>query len=101
MTINFQFDSIHDRFHIDVVTDDPIYLRPNNYGYKALIEERTYNIWSYSIIETILNMLETNGRMKDYYDIYLIYTYGLQYLNKSDIRKAVDILKNSKILQNK
>lgn len=38
-------------------------------------------LWAYNIetvlaekVETILSRVELNGRMRDYYDIYLIYT---------------------------
>lgn len=123
ITIKFYFDTIRDSFHIDVATGDPIYPCPYIYEYKSLVGEEVYHICSCSMetvlsekIETILSRLETNGRMKDYYDIYLIYTFYFEKMNKDYFRKAVektfyrrkfnedlveclDIIKNSVILQ--
>ena len=84
-----------------------------------------YKVWSYNLetvlaekIETILSKLENSSRMKDYYDIYLIYKFKLNKINKTKFRKAVEktfkkrefdadlnanlsIIKDSKVLQDK
>ena len=67
-------------FHVDIATGDPIYPGPNDYKYESLIDDEVYKVWSYNLetvlaekIETILSKLENSSRMKDYYDIYLIY----------------------------
>lgn len=82
ITINFMLENIKDKFHIDLATGDPIYPRPDNYRYESLIGDEVYKVWSYNLetvlaekIETILSKLETSSRMKDYYDIYLIYKF--------------------------
>lgn len=123
ITLRFCLDGYSDSFHIDVATGDPIYPGPNNYGYKSLITNEEYKVWVYSIesvlaekIETIFSKLESLSRMKDYYDIYLIYNYEFKFLNLDNFRKAVektfkkrnfnsdlsdcfDIVKNSEILR--
>ena len=74
-------------------------------------------MWVYNLetvlaekIEAILSKLETSGRMKDYYDIYLIYKFKFNKINKIKFRKAVektfkkrefndDIIKNLNIIK--
>ena len=123
ITLRFRLEEYNDCFHIDVATGDPIYPGPKDYKYKSLIGNEQYKIWAYSIetvlaekIETVFSKLETSSRMKDYYDIYLIYNYKFKELNKTDFKKAVkktfdkreftddlskclDIVKNSERLQ--
>ncbi len=41
-------------------------------------------------IETILNRLELNGRTRDFYDIYLIYTKEWKNINIDHFRKAIE-----------
>ena len=125
ITINFMLENIKDKFHIDLATGDPIYPRPDNYRYESLIGEEIYKVWSYNIetvlaekIETIFSKLETSSRMKDYYDIYLIYKFKFDKINKEKFRGAVEktfkkrkfdadlitnlnIVKESKVLKDK
>lgn len=96
VTIDFQLENVKDKFHIDMVTGDPIYPRPDSYNYKSLIEKKTYQVWTYTTetvlaekLETILNKLDTSSRMKDYYDIYLIYKFKFAELNKENFMMAV------------
>ena len=96
VTIDFQLENVKDKFHIDMATGDPIYPRPDSYNYKSLIEKKTYQVWTYTAetvlaekLETILNKLDTSSRMKDYYDIYLIYKFKFAELNKENFMMAV------------
>ena len=123
ITIDFNLENIHDSFHIDVATGEPIYPRPKDYGYKSIISGRTYKVWAYSIetvlaekIDTICSKLGTSSRAKDYYDIYLINKVYFDKINKetfrkaaaktfknrnfnSDLVKCLDILKNNSTLK--
>ena len=97
VTINFMLENIKDKFHIDLATGDPIYPRPDNYKYESLIGDEIYKVWSYNLetilaekIETILSKLETSSRMKDYYDIYLIYKFKFDTINKEKFRGSVE-----------
>lgn len=125
ITINFMLENIKDKFHIDLTTGDPIYPRPDNYRYESLIGDEIYKVWSYNLetvlaekIETILSKLETSSRMKDYYDIYLIYKFKFDKIDKEKFRGAVEktfkkrefdadlitnlnIVKESKVLKDK
>lgn len=125
ITINFTLENIKDKFHIDLATGDPIYPRPDNYRYESLIGDEVYKVWSYNLetvlaekIETILSKLETSSRMKDYYDIYLIYKFKFDKIDKEKFKGAVEktfkkrefdadlitnlnIVKESKVLKDK
>lgn len=41
-------------------------------------------------LETILRRAEANSRIRDYYDLYLIYTKGWDYVKINDLCKAID-----------
>ena len=117
ITIKFMLDNMRDKFHIDLATGDPIVPGPINYKYESLIGNETYKIWSYSLetvlsekIETILSKLETSSRMKDYYDVYLIYKFKFNKINKDSFKKAIkktfekrnfseDIIENIEIIR--
>ncbi len=97
ITINFMLDNIKDKFHIDLVTGDEIYRGPDSYKYESLIGNEVYKVWSYNLetvlaekIEIILSRLETSSRMKDYYDIYLIYTFKFDKIDKNKFIGAVE-----------
>ena len=123
ITIVFNLETIKDQFHIDVATGDPIYPRPISFNYESLIDNEVYKVWSYNLetvlaekIETILSKSETSSRMKDYYDIYLIYKFSKIDITKfrkavektfekrkfkSDLVNNLNIVKNSQILREK
>ncbi len=121
--LNIKFDTIKESFQIDVATGDPITPKPIVYKYHPILGDNYINIWSYNIetviaekLETILKRAEANSRIRDYYDLYLIYTKGWNDINFEDLRRAINktfkkrnyngninetiaILKNSKILK--
>lgn len=124
-TLNVKVDSIRENFQIDIATGDPITPKPIVYKYRPILGESFVNVWSYNIetviaekLETILRRAEANSRIRDYYDLYLIYTKGWNHVKIGDLRKAVDktfekrnytgdieeaitILKNSEIIKNR
>lgn len=124
-TLNVKVDSIRENFQIDIATGDPITPKPIVYKYRPILGESFVNVWSYNIetviaekLETILRRAEANSRIRDYYDLYLIYTNGWNHVKIDDLRKAIDktfekrnytgdieeaitILKNSEIIKNR
>lgn len=121
--IQIEIDNIKEKFHIDIATGDPITPKEINYKYKPILCDRYVRLWAYNIetvlaekIETILSRIELNGRMRDFYDIYLIYTkdwsnINLDYFKKAtektfskreyigDLSLTLDIIKNSEVLK--
>ena len=123
--LNVKVDTIRENFQIDIATGDPITPKPIVYKYCPILGDSYVDVWSYNIetviaekLETILRRAEANSRIRDYYDLYLIYTKGWNHVKIGDLRKAVDktfekrnytgdieeaitILKNSEIIKNR
>ena len=123
--LNVKVDTIRENFQIDIATGDPITPKPIVYKYHPILGDSFVNVWSYNIetviaekLETILRRAEANSRIRDYYDLYLIYTKGWNDVKINDLRKAVDktfekrnytgnieevvaILKDSEIIKNR
>lgn len=94
--LSVKIETIKEKFHLDVATGDPITPRAITYKYKPVLGEKTIKILAYNIetvlaekLETIFSRLELNGRMRDFYDIYLIYTKEKNNINRENLRKAV------------
>ena len=86
-----------DTIHLDIATGDPITPREIEYTYKPLLSEEPITVLSYNLetvlaekLETILRLSDGNTRMKDFYDIYLIYQEGYKNLDMKKLKKAVD-----------
>lgn len=95
--LNVKVDTIRENFQIDIATGDPITPKPIIYKYRPILGDSYVNVWSYNIetviaekLETILRRAEANSRIRDYYDLYLIYTKAWKEVEVEDLRKAVD-----------
>ena len=123
--LNVKVDTIRENFQIDIATGDPITPKPIVYKYCPILGDSYVDVWSYNIetviaekLETILRRAEANSRIRDYYDLYLIYTKGWNDIKIDDLRKAiyktfekrnyhgnieetVAILKDSEIIKNR
>lgn len=95
--LNVKVDTIREDFQIDIATGDPITPKPIVYKYRPILGDSYVNVWLYNIetviaekLETILRRAEANSRMRDYYDLYLIYTKGWNDVKIDDLRKAID-----------
>ncbi len=123
VSLNVKVDSIRENFQIDIATGDPITPKPVMYKCCPILGDSYVNVWSYNIetviaekLETILRRAEANSRIRDYYDLYLIYTKGWKDVKVDDLCKAINktfekrnyvgniedtitVLKNSKIIK--
>lgn len=123
--LNVKVDTIRENFQIDIATGDPITPKPIVYKYCPILGDSYVDVWLYNIetviaekLETILRRAEANSRIRDYYDLYLIYTKGWNDIKIDDLRKAiyktfekrnyhgnieetVAILKDSEIIKNR
>ncbi|MBQ4263223.1 MAG: nucleotidyl transferase AbiEii/AbiGii toxin family protein [Bacilli bacterium] len=95
--LKVKVDTIKEVFQIDVVTGDPITPCPDEYKYFPILGDNYIKIWSYNIetiiaekLETILRRAEANGRTRDYYDLYLIYTKGWDKVNINNLCKSIE-----------
>lgn len=97
ITLMVEIENMKEIFHIDIATGDPITPSAISYQYQPILGDKKLNLWAYNIetvlaekLETILSRAEINGRMRDYYDIYLIYTKSWDMINKNNFRKAIN-----------
>ncbi len=96
VVLNVKVGTIRENFQIDIATGDPITPSPIIYKYRSILGDNYVNVWAYNIetviaekLETILRRAEANSRIRDYYDLYLIYTKGWKKVNIRNLRKAV------------
>ena len=123
--IQVEIENVKEKFHIDIATGDPITPKEIKYKYIPLLEDSYIDLYAYNIetvlaekIETILSRVELNGRMRDFYDVYLIYTKDWENVNKKHFNKALlktfakrdyygnpfvalDVLRNSELIRAK
>ncbi|HOO67924.1 MAG TPA: nucleotidyl transferase AbiEii/AbiGii toxin family protein [Bacilli bacterium] len=95
-TINVKIENIRELFQIDIATGDPITPKAITYKYLPTLGDKYINLWAYNIetvlaekLETILTRATGSSRIRDYYDIYLIYKMGWDNVNKDHFKKAV------------
>ena len=95
--IQVELENVKEKFHIDIATGDPITPKEIRYKYIPLLGDNYIDLYAYNIesvlaekIETILSRSELNGRMRDFYDVYLIYTKDWKNINIDNFRKAID-----------
>ena len=89
-------ENIRDNFCIDVATGDEVVPHKLEYSYTPLLEEKEISIYAYNLetvlaekLETLFELSTVNGRMKDYYDIYLIYQINKNKINIDILKRAV------------
>lgn len=77
--INAYFENSRQPIKVDVSTGDIITPAAVRYEYPLMFEDRTISVLSYNIetllaekLQTIMVRAETNTRMRDFYDVYII-----------------------------
>ena len=97
VTIQVEYETMKQSFHIDIATGDPITPKEIRYKYLPLLGDYYVDLYAYNMetvlaekIETMLNRLELNGRTRDFYDIYLIYKKEWRSIHIDHFRKAID-----------
>lgn len=125
ISIQVELENVKEKFHIDVATGDLITPKEIIYKYKPILSDNYIKLWAYNMetvlaekLETIFSRAELNSRMRDYYDIYLIYmrnweNINLEHFNNAitntfsnreysgNLYQTVSIIKNSKILKDR
>ena len=94
--IQVELENVKEKFHVDIATGDPITPKEIRYKYIPLLGDNYIDLYAYNIetvlaekIETILSRVELNGRMRDFYDVYLIYTKDWENVNKEHFNNAL------------
>lgn len=89
-------DSMHTPLKIDYSTGDIITPHEVTYDYPLMFEERTISILAYNLetllaekIHTLLARGTLNTRMRDFYDIFVIYYYRGDQINTDIVIEAI------------
>lgn len=84
VSMETMFDGVRTPFKIDISTGDAITPREVRYRFHLMFEERTIELLAYSLetvlaekLETVISRATTNTRMRDFYDLHILYQiYG-------------------------
>lgn len=89
-------DNIRHRINVDIATGDPITPSAINYVYETLFSKETISVLSYNIetilaekFQTIIDRSTFNSRMKDFYDLYTLFTLYEEKICIDDFKAAV------------
>jgi predicted nucleotidyltransferase component of viral defense system len=96
VTINGKFDTIYQKFKIDISTGDIITPKEIEYNFKLLFEDRQIGILAYNLetvlsekFEGIISKGIANTRARDYYDIFILEKFQKQNINENILRDAI------------
>ena len=81
---------------LDITTGDVITPKEINYDFKLLLEDRNINILAYNLetvlaekLEAILSRSTENTRMRDFYDVHILYKMNSENLNIASLKEAI------------
>jgi predicted nucleotidyltransferase component of viral defense system len=91
-------ENIRQPFSIDIATGDPITPGAVKYQYASVFDKNAHTeIFAYNVETIIAEKLETisskkleNGRSKDFYDLFLIFSLDKKEINREKLTAAVD-----------
>lgn len=91
------FENLKQAIKIDISTGDVITPSAVSYSYKLMFEERSISIFTYNIetllaekLETIMSRGVANTRMRDFYDVYEIFTQQADEINMEHLSLAFE-----------
>ena len=94
-TLNVIMDGLIMPIKIDISTRDVITPRAIEYQYNFLLEDRTATLLSYNLetilaekLQAILNRESLNTRMRDFYDIYVLFSMYENTINVDVLKEA-------------
>lgn len=97
LSFKVYFDKIIDSLKMDITTGDIIIPKEISYGYKLLLEDKTIELYSYSLetiiaekLESILSKNILGTRMRDYYDLYMLKNLFKDRINKKLQKQALE-----------
>lgn len=99
--IRFKLDAMLDTMKtplkIDISTDDVITPKEVDYEYKLMFEERSIPILAYNLetvlaekMETVISRGSLNTRMRDYYDLMILFIIKSEEINYVDLENAFE-----------
>ena len=96
VTLNAKFDTICQKFKIDISTGDVITPKEIEYNFKLLFEDRKIGILAYNLetvlsekIEGVISKGIANTRARDYYDIFILEKFQKNNINNKVLKQAI------------
>ena len=93
--LQYKFENLKDYIYVDVATGDPITPSSINYEHKTIILNESINLRAYNLetyiaekVQTILLKGVLTSRLKDYYDLFIIYKLKWDDINEDILHKA-------------
>ncbi len=95
-TISAKLDKLQDTIKIDISTGDEITPSAIEFSYPMMFNDEKLYIWSYNIetifaekLETVLARSTFNTRMRDFYDIHILWSEKAHIINIETLRLAI------------
>ena len=95
-TLEVTLEKLRDTIKIDVSTGDEITPAAIEFSYKMMFDDEKLNIWSYNLETVLAEKLETivarstlNTRMRDFYDIHILWTEMQSEINLKILEQAI------------
>ncbi|MDD3138012.1 MAG: nucleotidyl transferase AbiEii/AbiGii toxin family protein [Lachnospiraceae bacterium] len=96
VSIETLFDGVTTPLKIDISIDDAITPRAMKYRFNLMLKDRSIEVWAYNLetvlaekVETIISRDVTNTRMRDFYDIYMLFKLYGDSLNREVLHDAL------------
>ena len=96
VTINGKFNTIFQKFKVDISTGDAITPKEIEYNFELLFEDRKIGILAYNLenilsekFEGVISKGIANTRARDYYDIFILVKLQKQNINFDILKKAI------------
>ena len=94
--ISVTLEKLRDTIKIDISTGDEITPSAIEFSYPMMFDDERINIWSYNLetmlaekLETVIARSTLNTRMRDFYDIHILWSEKANMINIETLRRAI------------
>ena len=95
-TVSVILEKLRDTIKIDISTGDEITPSAIEFSYPMMFDDEKLDIWSYNLetilaekLETIVARATLNTRMRDFYDVHILWTEEYTKINVETLRLAI------------
>ena len=95
-TVAVTLENLRDTIKIDISTGDEITPAAIEFSYPMMFDDEKLNIWSYNLetmlaekLETVIARSTLNTRMRDFYDIHILWSEKSYMINIDTLRSAI------------
>lgn len=96
VSMESEFDGVRTPLKIDISTGDVITPKEIQYSFKLMLEERSIDVLAYNLetvmaekLETVISRGITNTRMRDFYDVHILFKLYEDTLDKKVLSEAL------------